>query len=151
MLRRFDGRYLISRLFLIFGDLRDFGCGIFVSQSVRNGSPWMRANTGPPVRLDRLLESGAIERDAGSNGYAGRRILRDREWSRLSAALRLSPRELELVQGVFDGQKDGVIAGRLGLSAHTVRTYFERLYRKLRVNSRTELVLHVFGAHLKRL
>jgi len=81
---------------------------------------------------------------------AGRHVLREHEWETLALTLRLSPREIELIHGVFDGLKDGSIARGLGLSAHTVRTYFERLYRKLHVKSRAELVLRVFEAYLLR-
>lgn len=43
--------------------------------------------------------------------------------------------ELQIVQGVFNDLKDGTIAGDLGISPHTVKTYFQRPYAKLRVGS----------------
>lgn len=50
--------------------------------------------------------------------------------------MRLSPRELQLVEAVCSELKDRAIAERLGISTHTVRTHFERLFRKLGVHSR---------------
>lgn len=68
----------------------------------------------------------------------------DDAWRHLARALRLSGRESEILQAVFDDQKESCIAANLGISAHTVHTHLERLYRKLRVSSRVALVLRVF-------
>jgi DNA-binding CsgD family transcriptional regulator len=67
-----------------------------------------------------------------------------KEWEMLSNALRLSPRELQLMQGVFEEMKDRAIASRLGISTHTVRTHFERLFRKLGVRSRAGVLVIAF-------
>lgn len=71
-------------------------------------------------------------------------VLTEQEWANLATALCLSPRELQIVGCVFDDLKDGAIAERLRISTHTVRTHFERLYRKLEVSSRSALVVRVF-------
>lgn len=55
----------------------------------------------------------------------------------------LTEREQEVVQGIVDGLTDKQVAYRLGLSVETVRTYVKRVYRKLHVSSRTELVTRV--------
>jgi DNA-binding CsgD family transcriptional regulator len=39
------------------------------------------------------------------------------------------------------------LASSLGISRHTVHTHIERLYRKLRVNSRSQLIAAVFVAY----
>ena len=52
----------------------------------------------------------------------------------------LSAREREVVEAIVDGLGDKQVAARLGLSAETVRTYAKRIYKKLHVGSRTELV-----------
>src|SRR5215470_8448256 len=69
-------------------------------------------------------------------------------WSQLSEALRLSPREMQIVEGVFEDQKEEAIAYELGISPHTVNTYFQRLYSKLRVSSRPQLILRVMAEYL---
>ncbi len=51
----------------------------------------------------------------------------------------LTPRELDVVQGIIDGLGDKQVAARLGLSLDTVRTFVKRIYKKLEVGSRTEL------------
>ena len=74
-------------------------------------------------------------------------VLLTHEWELLAGQLGLSARELDVVVGVFECQKDRSIARQLGISHHTVRTHFERLYRKLSVSNRTELVLRVFETY----
>ena len=74
-------------------------------------------------------------------------LLSTNTWLHLRAALKLSPRELQIVQRVFDDQKEETIAAELGISPHTVKTYFQRLYRKLRVCSRPQLILRVMAAY----
>ncbi len=69
-------------------------------------------------------------------------------WPRLGMALRLSPREIQIVQGVFEDRKEESIAYELGISPHTVNTYFQRLYTKLRVSSRPQLMVRVMAEYL---
>ncbi len=52
----------------------------------------------------------------------------------------LSEREREVLQGLVDGLSEKQVAHRLSLSPATVHTYIRRLYEKLRVNSRGELI-----------
>jgi DNA-binding NarL/FixJ family response regulator len=80
----------------------------------------------------------------GGNGV-GQGVFAPREWRSLSAALGLSPRESGIVRSVFDGESEKRIAEQLGLSPHTVHTYIWRIYRKLQVQSREELLVRVFA------
>jgi DNA-binding NarL/FixJ family response regulator len=52
----------------------------------------------------------------------------------------LSAREREVVQAIIDGLGDKQVAARLDLSVETVRTYVKRIYKKLQVSGRQELV-----------
>ena len=81
----------------------------------------------------------------GGRSGLGQDVFAPREWRSLGKALGLSPRESGVVQAVFDGASEKCIAGRLGLSPHTVHTYLWRIYRKLHVNSREELLVRVFA------
>ena len=67
------------------------------------------------------------------------------EWRSLASGLGLSPRECGIVRAVFDGNSEKDAAARLGLSPHTVHTYLWRIYRKLGVQSREELLVRVFA------
>ena len=56
------------------------------------------------------------------------------------AADSLTPREREIVGALSSGQRVGAIAGRLGVSEHTVRNHLKAVYRKLDVHSQVELL-----------
>lgn len=70
-------------------------------------------------------------------------------WAHLCFALKLSPREIQIVRGVFEDQKEETIARNLGISPHTVNTYFQRLYAKLHVSSRPQLIIRILAEYLK--
>ena len=58
-------------------------------------------------------------------------------------AVRLSPREQQLVKLLRQGLSEREIAEQMGLKANSVRRYIERLRDKLGVRSREEIVLMV--------
>src|SRR6266568_3287099 len=86
--------------------------------------------------------------DFPASGNLGLSLFPLSAWRRLGMALRLSPREMQIVQGIFDDRKEETIAYELGISPHTVNTYFQRLYAKLRVSSRSELIVRVMAEYL---
>jgi DNA-binding CsgD family transcriptional regulator len=55
-------------------------------------------------------------------------------------AVRLSPREQEVLRLVAGGYSNGMIAGRLHLSENTVKTYVENLLSRLNARNRAEAV-----------
>ncbi len=60
----------------------------------------------------------------------------------------LSPRELQVIQGLTDGLSYKMIADRLSVSIDTIRTHIKNIYRKLQVNSKTEVLNKVFKGDL---
>jgi DNA-binding NarL/FixJ family response regulator len=83
-------------------------------------------------------------RETVVNG-TGQAVFVPGEWRSLATCLGLSPRECGIVRAVFDGDSEKTTAERLGLSPHTVHTYLWRIYRKLQVQSREELLVRVFA------
>jgi len=57
----------------------------------------------------------------------------------------LSKREQDVVRGVADGLSNREIAKQLNLTEHTVKNYLFRIFDKLGVSSRVEVVLYAFG------
>jgi DNA-binding NarL/FixJ family response regulator len=53
--------------------------------------------------------------------------------------------ERDVVRLVADGVRNQEIALRLNLSEHTVRNYMIRIFDKLGISSRVELVLYAFS------
>jgi DNA-binding CsgD family transcriptional regulator len=78
----------------------------------------------------------------------GASLISNDTWPRIRVALGLSPRELQVIQGVFQDDKEESIANDLGISRHTVNTYLQRLYTKLRVSSRSQLIIRVVDQYL---
>jgi DNA-binding CsgD family transcriptional regulator len=56
----------------------------------------------------------------------------------------LSKREQDVVRCVAEGQSNREIASSLGLTEHTVKNYLFRIFDKLGVSSRVEVVLYVY-------
>ena len=97
-----------------------------------------------PRRMVTMTQSSRDESDSNEpRSKPGRNLFRPSEWERLGNILQLSPRELEILQAVFDDLSEPVIAKRLDLSVHTVHTYLKRLYQKLDARSRVEVVCTV--------
>src|ERR1035438_8213196 len=92
----------------------------------------------------------------GNNGTshhhapAGAALLTDMAWSEIARSLKLSARELEIVRGVLDNLKEDAIAGNLGISEHTIHTHLHRLFGKLRVTTRTQMVMRIMQELLDR-
>jgi DNA-binding CsgD family transcriptional regulator len=61
-------------------------------------------------------------------------------WQAIAHSLDLSRRQMEILMAVFDDEKELVIAERLEISQHTVHSHMERMYQKLGVHSRLDLV-----------
>lgn len=70
-------------------------------------------------------------------------MLSDHAWLEIARVLNITQRELQIIQAIFNNLHKDSIADRLGISAHTVHTHSNRLYKKLNVTTRTELVLRV--------
>lgn len=79
----------------------------------------------------------------------GSKMLSETAWAAVAGSLKLSKRHMEIVRGVFDNEKETVIAGDLGISQHTVHTHLDRIYEKVGVTSRQELVRAVLGEFLR--
>jgi len=74
---------------------------------------------------------------------AGQFLFTDGAWHEIAWALEIAPRELEIVRQIFDDRTEADIARELGISPHTVHTYVERIFHKLNVTSRVQLVVRV--------
>ena len=93
--------------------------------------------------------AGAAAKVVFRHPPAGSALLSEEQWAETARTLRLSGRELQIVRGVFDNQKETAIAADLGIAPRTVNTHLERLYRKLTVTTRVALVLCVLGPLLQ--
>lgn len=66
-------------------------------------------------------------------------------WGRIVESLEFSPQQARLLERLLCGMGDKQIARDLGLSVPTVRTYLGRIFDKLDVGDRVQLILRVFA------
>jgi DNA-binding CsgD family transcriptional regulator len=60
--------------------------------------------------------------------------------TRVAAHTPLSPREREILSLVAEGLGNKIVAARLGISEHTVKTHVTSIFEKLGAESRAEAV-----------
>lgn len=65
------------------------------------------------------------------------------------ASLRLPPRQADIVRLILQGKQDKEIAAALGLRRSTIRTYLARIFARLGVSDRVQLILCICSDHLK--
>jgi len=119
----------IVRVLKTLGELQ--GC-----TSPHNG--FLGGCVAKPIANTSSLRYGSIMKITESE------IFSETEWEELLSELSLSPRQAQVVKCLLSGYSDKQIAFELRLSKATVRTHMERLFGRLGVQDRTELVLHVF-------
>lgn len=92
-------------------------------KKVHQGQIWANSE-----QMGLVVEALAGSRGQGQNAFNAQGIEQ------------LSKREIEVVNSVAEGLTNREIAKRLGLSEHTVKNYLFRVYDKLGVSSRVELL-----------
>ena len=73
----------------------------------------------------------------------GKGLVSDTQWSGLELQFKLTKRELEVCQRMFDGMTRQETASLMGIKTRTVRHYMERIHDKMRVSNRVQLVLRI--------
>lgn len=72
------------------------------------------------------------------------------EWNYAVKTLGPSPQQAKIVELILRGLKDKQIAAELELGFSTVRTYLDRIFMRLEVADRVELVLRVFTTYVEQ-
>lgn len=97
-----------------------------------------------------LLYSDASARNNDcSLATAGAGLFTGEVWQQIALTLKLSPREVQIAQGIFNDQKEFTLASDLHISSHTVHSETERLRRKLKVHGRVGLVLCIVREYIR--
>jgi len=66
------------------------------------------------------------------------------KWQQLMETIQLPPQQIRIVELILRNYCDKQIAVALGLKVPTVRTYLHRVFERLGVGDRLELVLRLF-------
>lgn len=73
-------------------------------------------------------------------------VLDIEEWRPIIRSLGLSGRQGRIVELILQGMRDKQIAAELNLSIYTIRTYLNRIFDKLGVDDRFELLLRILAS-----
>lgn len=132
--------------------LMDISHASSVVQAFRCGAQGIFSRTESSKTLAKCIHSvhrGQVWANSAELGYVIG-ALKDSEPMRLVEAgggSVLSKREQDVVRCVAEGLSNREIATRLKLTEHTVKNYLFRIFDKLGVSSRVEVVLYVFRFH----
>ena len=99
---------------------------------------YMAKYTPLPQLKDAVLE--VAKGGAPMSRAVGRKVLSHFRPTPTTHSDLLTPRERQVLQGIVDGLSDKEISLRLDLSTLTIRTHVKHIYRKMQVNSRTQLL-----------
>ena len=117
---------------------------------------WDALGRGAAGVLSRRVSADAV-RDAVRNVARGEAALCPEAQAALAAEIRmrrpsekpaLSPRELEVLRLIAQGESAPAIAARLHLATTTIRTHCQRLREKLQARDRAQLVHHAMRLNL---
>src|SRR5579863_4439910 len=98
--------------------------------------------------LPAMSSNAAVPLESVHPQAPGSSLLPVDAWLYLCGTLRLSSRELQIVQGVFDDLDQAEIARTVSLSPEAVYRAMQRIYIKLRIGSRAELIVRVMSEYL---
>ena len=77
---------------------------------------------------------------SNSNGQYYPSIFSQKEWTDICSSLKLTDRQVQIAALLLDGRKTLNVAMTLGISHATVRAHLRRIYPKLGVSDRLELM-----------
>ena len=157
------GFQVIASRFL-FGEPEFPGCSVVLLDHVpvtHAGNRHSQMRTGMRPRKDNQLAAEmrhvpgcAASVLCGHPGFPvishGAVALDAEAWREIRCGLRLSTRELQIIQGIFDDKLEYSLAVELGISVNTVRTHFRRLRLKLKAGDRVTVVLRVLEEFLRQ-
>ena len=120
-----------------------------VVEAFRAGSRGVFCRKEPLSNLARCIRSahaGQVWANSRELGFLLKALAEDMpmRWGETSDLSLLSRREQDVVRCVADGLSNREIARQLKLTEHTVKNYLFRVFNKLGVSSRVELVLYAF-------
>ena len=101
----------------------------------------------PPSRLIEAIQE-VIEGGAPMSPSIARRVLSSFKTGKSINKYELSERELQVLQSLINGHSDKIIAVKLGISFHTVRSHLKNIYTKLHVNCGKEAIAKALSEHI---
>ncbi len=93
-------------------------------------------------RLEEIGEAVKIVKEGGSymSPMIARKVVNYFSIKKPAPKVSMTPRQQEIVEGLVDGLSYKLIATRMNISVETVRDHIKKIYRKLQINSKGELL-----------
>ena len=66
------------------------------------------------------------------------------QWKHLQKCYRFSDRQMQILKLLFAGLDSDRIAKKLKIRYNTVKSHFSKIYKRVGVQSKTELVMQIF-------
>ena len=111
-----------------------YGKGTFLIETAMDES--MIAKNQPPYQE-------FLGKTEAANSKPGSKMLTQVQWTITAQKLRLTKREREVCEELFEGNTRNKIAEHLGIKPRTVRHYMEHIHQKLAVSNRVGVVLRI--------
>lgn len=125
-----------------------FNLDEYVYEALRAGASGFLLKDAPPPQLlhgIRTVASGAALLDPDvTRQLVGRYAARIRPTDNTVHDIPLTPRELEVLRLIADGQSNSEIAGTLLISPETVKTFVSRILTKLGLRDRVQAVVYAY-------
>ncbi|MDO7877565.1 response regulator transcription factor [Hymenobacter sp. ASUV-10] len=107
----------------------------------RGASGYLLKSTPLPQLKAGLLD--VAQGGAPMSRTVARKVLGHFKPSPVTQPALLTERERDVVQGLVEGLSEKLVAARLGVGLSTIHSHVKSVYRKLQVNSRSELLSRV--------
>jgi len=88
-------------------------------------------------------EVKTLQKEVITSTNPGSEMLTQSQWTVTAETLRLTKRETQVCQKLFEGITRNKIAEQLGIKPRTVRHYMEHIHEKLAVSNRVGVVLRI--------
>ena len=96
--------------------------------------------------INRIEEGPSLNRE---DRTIDQPLLTARDWRLIGDAFGLSMREVQVSQHIMEGKHLSETAAELGLGLGTIKTYVQRIYRKLEISNQRELAMKIMSAHMR--
>ncbi len=116
-------------------------------QCLCNGANGYMLKKTSPLRLIEAIQE-VIDGGAPMSPSIARRVISSFNSGISSNKYELSERELQVLQSLINGHSDKIIADKLGISFHTVRSHLKNIYTKLHVNCGKEAIAKALSEHI---
>jgi DNA-binding NarL/FixJ family response regulator len=118
-------------------------------QSICNGANGYLLKKTSPSRLIEAIQE-VIDGGAPMSPRIAQKVLSSFQTGKSNNKYDLSEREMQVLQLLINGHSSKIIADKLDISFHTVRSHLKNIYTKLHVNCGKEAIAKALSEHIVR-